>query len=94
MWDDFKAMCLKCVNSIPSRLISNRYSKPWIITNTKQVISKKKRLYNYARSSGSIDDWKAYCIAKAIAQPECQKAHKIYLTNPNQITLLKDYFPT
>ena len=74
-------MCLKCVNSIPSRLMSDRYIKPWTTTNAKQLIRKKKWLHNYARSSGSVDDWKAYRIAKAIAQHECQKAHKNYLTN-------------
>ena len=71
MWEEFKAICLECVNLIPSRLITNRYNKPWITANSKQYIRKKKRLYNRARTSGSTEDWNAYRTAKRAAQCEC-----------------------
>ena len=81
MCEEFKAICLECVNLIPSRLIINRYNKPWITTNTKQYIRKKKQLYNRARTSGSTKDWNTYRTAKKAAQHECQIAHNNYLTN-------------
>ena len=81
MWEEFKAMCLDCINLIPTKFVSVRYNKPWITIKTKQIIRKKKRLYNRARLSGSIRDWNAYHAIKKSAPYECRKAHDDYLMN-------------
>jgi len=59
-----------------SRLTKEGQKKPRITVQTKWLIRKKKRLYNYARLSDTT-----YRAAKKIAQCECRKAHNAHLTN-------------
>ena len=45
--------------------------------------SKKKHLYNWARKSNLVDDWRKYHTAKKLIQKECRQAHNSNMLNPD-----------
>jgi len=80
MWDDFKTKCIDCLELVPYKYSSTKYSQPWVTSNTKRICRKKKRLYNKARSSGSAADWTNYKEVKKAAQRQCRNAYFSYVS--------------
>jgi len=60
IWLEFKNICKKCLNQIPSKLSVKRPRQPWINARIKPLSNKKQWLYNKARLSGNSDDLRAY----------------------------------
>ena len=71
MWSDFMSMCSDCMDMVPSKLSSTRFNQPWVNSKTKQMCTKKKRMYNRARSTGKDSDWNKYYNLKKTVQYEC-----------------------
>ena len=80
MWDDFKTNCIDCLELVPYKYSSTRFSQPWVTSNTKRICRKKKRAYNKARSSGSVVHWNNYKELKRTAQRQCRKAYYDYVS--------------
>ena len=80
MWNDFKAMCMDCMELVPYTYPSSRFNQPWVTTRTKRICRKKKRLYNKARSTGLASDWSNYKNIKKLSQHECRRAYYNYVS--------------
>ena len=53
LWDEFKDMCHRCLDHIPTRLTTTRCKQPWISSYIRRLSRRKQRMYNLARSSQS-----------------------------------------
>ena len=51
LWDEFKDMCQRCLDLIPTRLIATSHRQPWISPYIGRLSRRKQRMYNSARSS-------------------------------------------
>ena len=80
MWNDFKNMCVDCMELVPYKYPSSRFNQPWITNRTKRICRKKKRMYNKARSTGLESDWSNYKNIKKLTQHECRKAYHNYVS--------------
>jgi len=80
MWDDFKTKCIDCLELVPYKYSSTKYSQPWVTFNTKGMCRKKKRLYNKACSSGSAADWTNYKEVNKVAKRQCRNAYFSYVS--------------
>ena len=81
MWDDFKIKCLDCLELVPYKYSSTKYSQPWVTSGTKRICRKKKRLHNKAHSSGSAADWTNNKEVKKVAQHQCHNVYFIMFLN-------------
>ena len=81
MWSDFMDIYAKCLEFVPQKLSSIRFSQPWVTSKTKCICRKKKRLYNKARNSGLTRDWNDYLNVKNLAQHECRAAYHEYVSH-------------
>ena len=80
LWDAYKAMCMNCLQLVPTKSACSRKSnQPWVTSLIRRLSSKKQRLYNRAKRSGLLDDWKEYHAAKKLMQKECRQAHNRFL---------------
>ena len=80
LWDEFKDMCQRCLDLIPSRLIATSHRQPWISPNIRQLSHRKQGMYNSARSSQSPFYWQKYQLLKKEIQKECRKAYTNYVS--------------
>ena len=71
----------KCLEFVPQKLSSIRFSQPWVTSKTKRICRKKKRLYNKARNSGLTRDWNDYLNVKKLARHECRAAYHEYVSH-------------
>jgi len=61
LWNILSDMINKLQDKyVPSRMITKRYSQPWITRECKQKIRQKKRAYNKAKKSGLKSDWETF----------------------------------
>ena len=82
LWDAYKSMCMNCLQLVPTKTApSGKSNQPWATPLIRYLSSKKKRLYNRARRSDLVEDWKEYRAAKNLMQKECRRAHNRYLCN-------------
>ena len=79
MWNEFKSFCLSILNTIPSNVVSNKCTCPWITLFSKRLSKRKQRMYNVARLSHHQDDWVLYYCLKKECQHECHKAYNSYV---------------
>ena len=86
MWNVFKNFCLSILNTIPSNIVSNKCTHPWITPFFKRLSKRKQCLYNAARLSHHQDEWALYYHLKKECQLECCKAHYSYV-----MSLIDDY---
>ena len=64
LWEEFKTVCLECLNCVPSRILStnkNRY--PWITHNIRRLPRQKQCTYNIAKATRLPHRWQAYSIS-------------------------------
>ena len=82
LWEEFKAMCCKCLNMVPTKEATGKNRPPWMINHSIKSLSRQKqRLYNRARQSGLSDDWLRYHHIKKQSQQQCRKARNNYICN-------------
>ena len=75
-------MCMNCLQLVPIKTVSSgKSSQPWVTPLIRRLSSKKKQLYNRARRSDLVEDWREYHAAKKLMQKECRQAHNRYLCN-------------
>jgi len=80
LWNDFKTMCLSCLDHVPTRSNTNRCKQPWVSSHIRQLSRRKQRMYNLARSSQSPLNWQKYHQLKKETQKECRKAYTSYVS--------------
>ena len=56
MWNRFKDFCLSLLTLIPSKVTSNKCTRPWITPHIKRLRKRKQHLYNKARLSHHQDN--------------------------------------
>jgi len=44
MWDDFRAKCIDCLELVPYKYSSIRFSQPWVTSTTRRICRKKKTI--------------------------------------------------
>ena len=82
LYDSFRKALETSINKhIPSKIISSRFSYPWINNSLKRAINKKKRLYRRARRHGSASNWKKFREFRRRVDKNIQSAHNAYLKN-------------
>ena len=82
LWDAYKTMCLNCLQLVPTKSVpTGKCNQPWATPFIRRLSSKKRRLYNRAKRSDLLEDWKEYRTAKKLMQKECREAHNRYLCN-------------
>ena len=81
LWKDFTDMYSNCMDLVPSKFSSIRFSQSWVNSRTKQICRKKKRMYNRARLTGKESDWNEYYNLKKTAQHECHLAYSNYISS-------------
>ena len=60
-----RTICFKCLDMVPSRVVTTGKNKPpWINHSIKSLSRRKQRLYNQAGQSGLSGDWSLYRLAK------------------------------
>ena len=80
LWDAYKAMCMNCLQLVPTKsACSRKFDQPWVTSLIRRLSSIKQRLYNRAKRSGLLNDWKEYHAAKKLMQKECRQAHNRFL---------------
>ena len=70
LWSEFKDICRKCLNQVPTKLSNKRPQQPWITARIKRLSNKKQWLYNKARLSHNSDDFYVYKEFKKTVQKE------------------------
>jgi len=82
LWEQFKAICLECLNYIPSKTINlNNKKQPWISRHIRRLSRKKQRLYNLAKLSQSPQHWQAYYKLKKEVSNTCRNAYNNYVSS-------------
>ena len=64
LWDEFKDVCQRCLDLIPTRLIATSCKQPWIFLYIRWLSHRKQHMYNSARSSQSPFYWQKYQLLK------------------------------
>ena len=73
-------MCMNCLQLVLTKSArSGKSDQPWVTLLIRRLSSKKQCLYNCAKRSGLLDDWKEYHAAKKLMQRECRQAHNRFL---------------
>ena len=67
---------MNCLQLVPTKSARLRKSdQSWVTSLIRCLSSKKQYLYDHAKKSGLLDDWKEHHSAKKFMQKECQQAH-------------------
>ena len=66
-------------NYIPTKLVQSNAKQSWINQNVKKIRRRKQRLYNKARSTNLMSDWKNYKEAKKQMQKVTRQAFNKYM---------------
>ena len=74
----------KCIDetlnlNVPKKLTSKRHNLAWLTKTEKKLISKKHKLYQHAKQSGSKEFWERYKLHKRKTQRAVRQAHWTYL---------------
>ena len=80
LWDEFKTLCISCIDMIPHKPSCTNAQPPWITRNIKRLSRKKQRKYNKARKSNSEADWAVYRDLKKEMQRICRSSHNNYIS--------------
>ena len=82
MWTDIKTNLDTILeSSVPSKMTSSRFSKPWINRDVKALSRRKKRSFAKARRTGNRRDIKRYQTLKKATRTACKSAYNEYVTN-------------
>ena len=84
IWNSWRSLFLEAVDrNIPSKSISSKRHVPWLNSNLRELIHKKRRLWKKAKSSGDTNHWSAYKRFNNKVKDSLRKAYHIYV---NQLT--------
>ena len=81
LWNNFKLICYKCLELVPTKQISTNTKQRWINHSIKRLSRKKQRYFNRARVSKLQSDWHSYKNIKKELQKECRQAYSNYVNN-------------
>ena len=82
LWEHFTSTILESMDdNIPSRITSSKPSIPWINTNMKRNIRKKRKLYDKARKSGDPEHWDKFKQLRRKNDKEMRKLHQEHIRN-------------
>ena len=80
LWNTLSSKILDLMNNyIPTKLVQTNVKQTWINHNIKKIRRHKQRLYNKAKSTNSISDWKSYKEAKKQMQQLTRQAFNKYM---------------
>ena len=80
LWNIFNSKILDLMNNyIPTKLVQSNAKQSWINQNVKKIRRRKQRLYNKARSTNLMSDWKNYKEAKKQMQKVTRQAFNKYM---------------
>ena len=80
LWNIFNSKILDLMNNyIPTKLVQSNAKQSWINQNVKKIRRRKQRLYNKARSTNLVSDWKNYKEAKKQMQKVTRQAFNKYM---------------
>ena len=83
MWNCIKTSLLAIQeDNVPTKLTTSKNNKPWINSETKRILRKKKKWFKKAKSSQSEAIREKYREVKRAAQKQCRRAHSEFI---NQI---------
>ena len=82
MWKCIKKNLLTIMeDNIPTKTTSSRPNQPWLNTNVKKLVRRKKRWYKKMKNCSSERVKNKYLEIKKMTQRECRKAHVNYLND-------------
>ena len=74
LWDAYKTMCLNCLQLVPTKSVpTGKCNQPWATPFIRRLSSKKWRLYNRARRSDLLEDWKNITLLKNLRRRNVEK---------------------
>ena len=79
-WQMFKGKMKTILDNVPSKLSSTRYNLPWLTTEVKRMIRKKKRAYNKAKNGNEIHRAKFKRLQNA-TRDALRKSHWNYVNS-------------
>ena len=78
----FKEAFTEIVNkNVPSKTLPAKFNQPWINRALKRDIRKKHQLYNKAKSSNSLEDWREYRKFRNNTKRKIKKSYWHYVNN-------------
>lgn len=77
LWNRFTDTIKKSMDSnIPSKMTSSKPSVPWINSNVKRNIRKKRKLYDKARKTGDFELWDRFKELRRKTDRQMRKLHR------------------
>ena len=86
-WGSFKAHMKSMLNSIPSKLSSERTNLPWLTTEVKRLCRKKRSVYNKAKKTKSTTQWARFKNLQNRTRDLLRKSHWNYVNGILQESL-------
>ena len=82
MWTCLKTRLLELMTDhIPSKLTSSKVHQPWISTETKRLLRRKRSIYKKFKNTPSPRNKDIYSNIKRECQRECRRAYSGYVEN-------------
>lgn len=79
-WTVLRDVIINAANShIPSKTIRPNKDLPWMTTNIKRQIRRRKRVYNRAKRTGKPEDWQTFRSLRNHIRRELDKAQNTYI---------------
>ena len=80
LWQNFKNICIRCLEMVPAKNISTNYKHPWINRTIKRLSRRKQRYFKRAKQTNSPEHWLEYHKIKVECRRECQNTYNKYIT--------------
>ena len=82
LWNYLKENLLKMMeDNVPSKMTSSKNHQPWITTETKRILRRKKRWFKRLKNCPSDKNLQKYRELKRSSQRLCRKAHENYVND-------------
>jgi hypothetical protein len=79
-WTNFKVTLIEAMKKhIPQKKISSRWNLPWITTEIKRLIRKKRRAYNAGKKKKNGHSWRRYLKLNQLVNNSLETAHRNYV---------------
>ena len=79
LWTKFKEGVENITDTIPTKMTSTRFNKPWINRSIKKIYRQKQRAYNKAKTSKSANDWSRFKKLQKLQRVTCRNAYNSYV---------------
>ena len=82
LWQQFSSIIKQLQEQfVPGRMLSTRYSQPWLNQECKKHATRKKPLYNKAKGTDLIIDWFRSKDTAAKLRKTCKKAYNNFISS-------------